>query len=155
LAVVGVVKDVRSFAASMMRRSGRSGALEAYRFMNYWKYSNKQWLNYLNADPLLVRCISLYEHLCLDPIGRVNLILDMVGEGPLAELDVSNTRSHIAMGNKNFLMRNRSRVRYDQTWFLDDKVLFAYLANRGANRLNRDFYLMSDGLKTVGHLEKS
>lgn len=155
LAIVGVVKDVRSFAASMMRKSGKAGALEAYRFMNYWKYSNKKWLNYLNAQPQLVSCIGLYEHLCLDPIGRVNRILNMVGEGPLAELDISNARSHIAMGNKNFLMRNRSRVRYDQTWFLDDKVLFAYLANRGANRLNRDFYAMSDGLKTVGHFDKS
>jgi hypothetical protein len=50
------------------------------------------------------------------------------------------------MGNKDFLMRNRSHVRYDQRWFTDDAILLAYLINSSAKSLNHRFYRMSQQL---------
>jgi hypothetical protein len=141
-----VTKDVRSFTASMKRKSGGKGLLSAFRSMNYWTHANSTWLNVLATDPSIPHRINLYEHLCLDTLGQVNALLAMVEEATLPSLDIANTRSHIAMGNKDFLMRNRSRVRYDQRWFTDDAILLAYLINRPARRLNHRFYRMGQQL---------
>jgi hypothetical protein len=70
----------------------------------------------------------------------------MVEEAPLSSLDIANTRSHIAMGNKDFLMRNRSRVRYDQRRFTYHAILMAYLINGSARSLNHRFYRMGQQL---------
>lgn len=144
--LVLVAKDVRSFTTSMKRKSGGKGLLTAFRSMNYWSHANTTWLNVLASDPSIPHRISLYEHLCLDTLGQVNGLLAMVEEAPLPSLDIANTRSHIAMGNKDFLMRNRSRVRYDQRWFTDDAILLAYLINVSARSLNHRLYRMGQQL---------
>ena len=141
-----VSKDVRSFTASMKRKSGGKGLLSAFRSMNYWAHANTTWLKYLATNPSMPYRINLYEHLCLDPLGQINGLLAMLEEAPLSSLDIANTRSHIAMGNKDFLMRNRSRVRYDQRWFTDDAILMAYLINGSARSLNHRFYRMGQQL---------
>ncbi len=138
-----VAKDVRSFTASMKRKSGRKGLLAAYRSMNYWTHANTNWLKHLAKHASVPHRINLYEHLCLDALAQVNGLLEMVEEGPLSQLDIANTTSHIAMGNKDFLMRNRLQLRYDQRWFTEDSILLAYLVNRSARRLNHRFYQMS------------
>ncbi|MFM7395225.1 MAG: sulfotransferase [Cyanobium sp.] len=144
--IVLVAKDVRCFTASMKRKSGGKGLLSAFRSMNYWTHANTTWLNHLASDPSIPHRINLYEHLCLDPLGQINGLLAMVEEAPLPNLDIANTRSHIAMGNKDFLMRNRSRVRYDQRWFTDDAILLAYLINGSARSLNHRLYRMGQQL---------
>ena len=141
-----VAKDVRSFTASMKRKSGRKGVLAAYRSMNYWTHANTTWLKHLARHPSMPHRINLYEHLCLDALGQVNGLLSMVDAGPLSSLDIANTTSHIAMGNKDFLMRNRLQLRYDQRWFTEDAILLAYLINRSARGLNHHFYRMSQQL---------
>jgi len=77
-----VSKDVRSFRASMKRKSGGKGLLSAFRSMNYWAHANTTWLKYLATDPAMPYRISLYEHLCLDPLGQINGLLAMVEEAP-------------------------------------------------------------------------
>jgi hypothetical protein len=142
IGLVLVAKDVRNFTASMKRKSRGKGVLSAYRSMNYWGHANEAWLQKIAAHPAIHHCINLYEHLCADALAQVNGILAMVEEAPLASLDIANTTSHIAMGNKDFLMRNRRQLRYDQRWFTDDAILFAYLLNRSARHLNHRFYRM-------------
>lgn len=77
-----VTKDVRSFTASMKRKSGGKGLLSDFRSMNYWTHANTKWLKVLAADPSIPHRINLYEHLCLDTLGQVNALLAMVEEAP-------------------------------------------------------------------------
>lgn len=142
IGLVLVAKDVRNFSASMKRKSRGKGVLSAYRSMNYWSHANEAWLQKIAAHPAIPHRINLYEHLCSDALAQVNGILAMVEEAPLGDLDIANTTSHIAMGNKDFLMRNRLQLRYDQRWFTDDAILLAYLINRSARHLNHRFYRM-------------
>ena len=53
----------------------------------------------------------------------------------------SKHRSHIAMGNKDFVVRNSSRIRYDFHWFLDDSIHLAYLIHNRARKFNKSLYL--------------
>lgn len=143
IGVIFTVKDPRSFAASMKRKTGQSSLLASYRAMNLWSAGNQEILNYIEANniPLLM---NLYEHLCLDPLAQINAMFRQLGMSEVKDLDVSHQNSHIAMGNKDFLMRNRTQIRYDQRWFLDSWILTAYLMNRKARSLNRTLYALSD-----------
>lgn len=55
-------------------------------------------------------------------------------------LNVSHNRSHIAMGNKDFTMRNRKRIRYDKRWLLEDQVEAVYLLHKKARHFNKSLY---------------
>ncbi len=143
IGVVFTVKDPRSFAASMKRKTGNGSLLASYRAMNLWVAGNQEIMSYIqdNAMPMVV---NLYEHLCLDPLAQINSIFQRLGVAEIQEIDISHQRSHIAMGNKDFLMRNRLHVRYDQRWFLDNRILAAYLMNGNARTLNRTLYGLSE-----------
>jgi len=140
IVVVFAIKDVRSFVASMIRKSGaKSSWLAVVRAFNLWFGSNRQMLRLLRASGLSV-VVSLYEALCRDPQGELARHLRRLGVGVAEEHDSAElvrSRSHIAMGNKNFSMRNSDRVRYDDRWFYDDTVLWVYLLHWRARAFNR------------------
>lgn len=142
MVTVFTVKDVRCFTSSVQRKIKKQDFLSAFRTMNWWTASNKKYMSKLN-DTSAGTFINLYEQLCAHPLAQINAILEVVNETPLEKTDLPTFRSHIAMGNKNFLMRNRRDVRYDQKWFLEDTILLCYLLNRKANALNRMIYAAS------------
>ncbi len=143
IGVVFTVKDPRSFAASMKRKTGDSSLLAAYRAMNLWTAGNQEILGYIEEKSMPM-VLNLYEHLCLDPLTQINSVFRRLGTSEVDALDISHQKSHIAMGNKDFLMRNRLQIRYDQRWFLDNRILAAYLLNGKARALNRRFYALSE-----------
>jgi hypothetical protein len=147
ISVVFTVKDPRSFAASMKRKTSAKGLFAMYRAMNLWTGSNREIMSNIRTRGLSM-VLNLYEHLCMDPLQQINMLLQRFGVDPVQALDVSHRRSHIAMGNKDFLMRNRLQVRYDQRWFLDDSILMAYLLNRKAGQFNRSLYALSEQQRT-------
>lgn len=110
--------------------------------MNYWAAQNSKILSELTQTSREL-IVNLYEHLCLDPLAQMNLIFRKSRISQIEAFDLSNQRSHIAMGNKDFLMRNRKSVKYDQRWFLEDRVSLAYLLNHKARSLNKYFYKTS------------
>ncbi len=142
LSTIFTVKDTRSFASSLQRKSQRRDFFSAYRSMNYWAAQNSKILSELTQTSREL-IVNLYEHLCLDPLAQMNLIFRKSRISQIEAFDLSNQRSHIAMGNKDFLMRNRKSVKYDQRWFLEDRVSLAYLLNHKARSLNKYFYKTS------------
>jgi len=48
--------------------------------------------------------------------------------------------SHIVRGNKNFIMRNRKKIKYDSRWFIDDNINLVYQLHWKARALNKKFY---------------
>ncbi|MEN8130164.1 MAG: hypothetical protein ABFS45_08195 [Pseudomonadota bacterium] len=140
LQVLLAAKDVRSFTASIRRKTGDRSVLRAIRTMNWWHGENLSYLSAEKRARLAVR-IVLYERLCENPERVIDGILE--GYAPLNRhggLDESRSYSHIVMGNKDFLVRNRERVRYDAAWFIDDQVNLAYLLHRNARCLNHRLY---------------
>ncbi|MGC5197281.1 hypothetical protein [Aphanothece microscopica] len=137
LRVIFSIKDVRSFSASMVSRPrGKRSLISVWRAFNYWLGANKIILRYLVSGRVDFR-FSLYESLCFSPSDFLNEQLSALGlrqeEG---ELSISRSSSHIAMGNKNFLMRNRARIRYDSRWLCDDLINLVYLAHFRARAFN-------------------
>ena len=143
IGVIFTVKDPRSFASSMKRKTRNEGLLASYRAMSLWAAGNREIMAYVQQNTMPVMW-NLYEHLCLDPLGQINSFFRRIGAAEVGQLDVSNQNSHIAMGNKDFLMRNRRQIRYDQRWFLDNKIHIAYLLHGKVQELNRTFYALSE-----------
>ena len=139
------VKDVRSFAASMIRKKPTGGTklLAVLRSFNLWLFQNRQFVDYLDSHASMQHCVSLYEKLCQDTDGIINGLLERIGLNALSNVDVSHNRSHIAMGNKNFTVRNKGRVSYDDAWYNDDAINLVYLLHRKARNLNKQIYGMS------------
>ena len=141
--VVLLVKDVRNFAASVARRSRKpSHSLAHLRTFNWWAHVNRKYLSYLKDTKLSYDVVS-YEHLCFETTETLNRILKRFDLGLCRDLSNLERRSHIAMGNKNFTMRNIDRIRYDDTWMADSHLDFAYAIHPGARRLNQTFYHLS------------
>ena len=138
------IKDVRSFSSSMGRKTGKKSFLDRYQAMNYWRGSNQSFLSEMETKSTGTKTIiNLYEHLCLDPLAQTNSVLQSLCLPSLSTLDLARAESHIAMGNKDFLMRNRQHVKYDQRWFLEDGIHWTYLFNHGARSLNKEIYRLS------------
>jgi len=138
--VVFAAKDVRSFAASIVKKEKLRSILSIYRSMNWWRAVNQQILEALKED-LVEWHLVLYENLCRDVDATVNKLIgqpeDMREPVGLGKVSLG---SHIVMGNKDFMMRNRRRLRYDDAWFRNDRIQLAYLLNRGARRLNHQLH---------------
>lgn len=141
--VVFTIKDVRSFSASIVNKSDSKRSLRSIlRSFNYWNGANKNILDYLRNNKLNFS-INLYEELCADPTAFVNKELARAGCAELVGgLDINKDYSHIAMGNKNFIMRNRNQIKYDSRWFYDDLINFSYLIHNKARRLNKNIYAL-------------
>ena len=135
LLVVVAVKDVRSFTASIVAKEKREHSLLfALRTFNWWAGGNRRFLDYLSGR--VSHSIVLYEHLCLHPEEVVSQIYSRVGLEPGRRVDLNHSNSHIAMGNKEFIMRNRNTIRYDDRWRKNRRINAVYRFHVGARRLN-------------------
>ncbi len=132
--VLHVVKDVRSFTASIARKTGHESLLGFIRTMNWWIGGNAELLRMMNQDFRVV----LYERLCKDPDAVLDEIYSFLGFEKTTNppLSSENRGSHIVLGNRNFLIRNRQKIRYDNAWLMNDRISLAYLLNWKARSLN-------------------
>jgi hypothetical protein len=142
LLAVLAIKDVRSFAASMLRKDGAPGSLRAtYNVFSRWLFRNGQFLAYF-AEQDCRYYINLYEKLCAYP---EQLSLDVYGllgaerDVPAAGL---RARTHIAMGNKKFVAEFDGKVRYDSGWRDSNRIKLIYLLHRRVRNLNKRLYSM-------------
>jgi len=60
----------------------------------------------------------------------------VVGESPVGEKGIS----HIAMGNKNFALRNFHQIKYDDAWLKKWKIRVVYFFHMKARKLNSRLY---------------
>ena len=148
ISVVFNVKDVRSFVMSLESKSDvKRSFISVYRSFNLWLGANKQFLDYLkNSD--INFSINLYERLCSDTEAFVATQLEKHNLGLWETMDVSHNNSHIAMGNKNFVMRNRARIQYDSRWYHDDTINLVYLIHGKARTFNKWLYSHSNNSTT-------
>lgn len=138
--VIVMVKDVRSFTASIHAKQGARGS-----FFDYWKtfnwwYGEYQKLFKYIAEQDLYFVPVLYEKLCYEPEQIISSIYNAMGVSDLDDFELGHANSHIAMGNKDFILRNRERIRYDYRWFLDDAIEFLYLLTGKVRRFNKRLY---------------
>jgi hypothetical protein len=138
--VIFSIKDVRSFAASISKKSDSDKSLlSVFHNFNLWHGANIQFLDYLKSNRINFS-INLYEKLCADATNFINNQFEKCGFSPLEKIDVSHNSSHIAMGNKNFAMRNRAKIIYDSTWYNDDTINLMYLIHRKVRVFNKGLY---------------
>ena len=105
--VVFSIKDVRSFAASMGNKTANKSILSTLKAFNLWMNVNNSVFSYLKSQKL-PHNVVLYEKLCADPRRYVEGILEQCGVSFNEEVELNHNRSHIAMGNKQFILRNRN-----------------------------------------------
>lgn len=145
LTVVAVIKDVRNFATSIKGKVGtKIGFLSYLRTFNWWVGANRRILDYLVHGDIRFE-IVLYEQLCADPVKTLRKISEGYGLDEKDTINLGHTHSHIAMGNKNFVERNREKLRYDNRWFTEDGINLLYLLHRKARRLNKSLYRKEQG----------
>jgi len=138
--VIFSIKDVRSFTASMLKKSDfEKSFFSVFHIFNLWRGANKQFLDYLESKCINFS-INLYEKLCSDAVNFINKQFEKCGYKLFEDLDVSHNSSHIAMGNKNFVMRNRTKIIYDSTWYNDDTINLMYLIHSKARVFNKRLY---------------
>lgn len=133
------VKDVRSFATSILRKQGVKRSLHrCVQTFNWWEYTNRTVLDFLDSRPGACRIVH-YEMLCFQTDLTLSALRRWVD--PSEDLTMTErANTHIVLGNKDFLNHKRERVVYDHRWFLDDLVSLVYLFHPRARRLNRRLY---------------
>ena len=134
ISVVFAAKDVRNFANSIASKEGASNSLVAhYRSFNWWLGENKKIVSYLENAEINFH-FSFYDVLFTDAdvlSSKINRFLrecySAMGYQTVESSNVNHSNSHIAMGNKNFIMRNRDNIRYDERWkkSLNLKLVYA------------------------------
>ena len=140
LQILLAIKDIRSFTSSIQRKLHDHTLLRAIRTMNWWHGEISAFLSRFKTSDLTITIVS-HEKLCDDPDRVIDGLVRRLGmDGKKCEPDTSEAGSHIVMGNKKFLVRNRNRIRYDMSWFTDDRINFAYLLHGKARRLNHRLY---------------
>ena len=139
--VIFTIKDARSFVASRINKNGAQRTLVSiFREFNYWLGANKEILDYINRNSIDFY-VNLYEDLCSNPIKFMNSQMNRAGIlEKYSNLDINENTSHIAMGNKKFIMRNRNQIIYDSRWFCDDQINLVYLAHSKARAFNKYLY---------------
>jgi len=142
--VILTVKDVRSFVASSLRQSGQRSTLVAVlRAFNFWLAANRGFLRYLEQAGIEVS-INRYETLCPDPLAFLRRQCERVGLPAPHELSTAAAgSSHIVLSNKGFLLNNRSEIRYDSRWMMDDRINLAYLLHAPARAFNHRLHRLA------------
>jgi hypothetical protein len=132
------VKDPRGFVSSMSKKAGhRFGLIRCIRTLNYWCDRHRNFVDFLSVNDLNFR-ISTYEGLCVDYRASIDASLSLAGLSVPKLLEVDHNESHIVIGNKNFTLRNRTAIKYDDAWTRQPLVRLAYFFHRKAQRLNKN-----------------
>ena len=139
LYILLAVKDVRGFASSIIAKNRSTSMIDVIRTFNWWAGVNTRIQEYLRGKEINFRTI-LYENLCFDTNKVLSAIYRDIGVSGNRSIDPRHNRSHIVMGNKDFISRNRDRVKYDFRWFLNNRINLAYLCHGTARRLNKSLY---------------
>jgi hypothetical protein len=137
LLTIGLAKDPRGFAYSIGRKKSYSPSILSYwRNMNWWSAVYASHLTTFVAQSAPVKLLT-YEQLCREPEAVLDQIGKRLGLDFTSRADVSHRNSHIALGNKDFIERNRGAIEYDAAWMKDRRVNIAYTLNPRARTLNR------------------
>jgi len=140
VSVILAVKDVRNFATSISHKTKRNSLVSNYRSFNWWLGENQRMMNYLlKAD--LKYDISFYDEFCKSPDAYLNRHFERLAYQQVDEVNVNHSESHIAMGNKSFLVRNRANIKYDNRWKDNLSVKATYALHGQARALNKSFYV--------------
>ena len=131
--IIFTCKDVRSFAMSIFRKNKKTSLIEIYKTFNWWVSVNNSWLGFLEESSYDY-VINLYENLCESPYKLVKYITNNAYD----ERAVGS--SHIAMGNKNFALRNKHHITYDDAWRSNWKIKLVYFFHFKARKLNARLY---------------
>jgi len=149
LALILVVKDLRSFLASMKARrvqdGMKTGLVADIRTLNLWHGKNRELLDTVAQLDSAVSCVVVtYEDICLRTKQVIaclcNKLETTYSEDPVS---VSHSGSHIVMGNTDFIHRNRDSIKYDDRWFYDTSAQLAYLLHPKARALNNQLIACS------------
>lgn len=142
--VILTVKDVRSFVPSFLRQMGQRSTLPAVlRGMNYWHAANRGFLRHLEEAGMEV-FINRYETLCADPLAFLRRQFERAGLPTPQDLQPAAAgTSHILLSNKGFLLNNRSEIRYDSRWMMDDRINLAYLLHAPARAFNHRLHRLA------------
>ena len=125
---VMVVKDPRAFVASIRRKaSGNGNLFDIIRWYRWWYAANQQILETLEERGRPWSLLT-YERLCNDAEALTSEIVRSV-ERDREPVLRDHARTHVAMGNKNFVLRNSDRIAYDQAWFYDRTINFGFLTS--------------------------
>ena len=142
LKILFLIKDVRAFAASnakhfqrinfnsestpsLRKRLINEAAFPHWGFIR-WHRANRRIKAYLDTKRLDYFQFG-YEELCLRPEEILPEICNFVGVEYEAEmLDLTRSTSHTILGNGMLLDKDRkSQLRYDNRWFLDQRLMRA------------------------------
>ena len=145
--VVFAAKDVRNFANSIASKEGANNSLVShYRSFNWWLGENKKIISYLENAEINFQ-FSFYDVLFNDGDelpSRINSFLrecySTMGYQTVESSNVSHSKSPIAMGNKNFIMRNRNNIRYDERWRKSLNLKLVYALHNKAQSFNQFLY---------------
>src|SRR5690606_19054143 len=135
--VIHLIKDVRSFAVSNMRRRSTRDRSIRKSFGN-WVRVNRALESYIKEQNL--NCVTVgYEEVALSTREAVGRLMSFIGLGEDEIVtDLSRSHAHVGFGNS---MRNdpakSQKVRYDQRWFVADDVARAYALSPRIQKLNR------------------
>jgi hypothetical protein len=134
--VILAVKDVRGFAHSIARRQDTTlPVIGKVRSFNWWLGSNRSLAERI-ANSGAPWIVGHYDKLCANPSGFSDNVYAWLGLPQLGTASIDHTRSHIALGNKDMLLRNNSIVRYDDRWRSDKVTRMIYRLHLPARRLN-------------------
>jgi LPS sulfotransferase NodH len=141
--VIFNIKDVRSFTASMLaKKDTQTTLIPVLRWFNYWLGANQQFLSWLENNNIQF-FTNVYETLCNDPemiISNLFKFIHYEVETKPVSVMLDHNRSHIAMGNKNFVLRNRDRLKYDSKWYVNDTINLAHTLHYRARKFNNNIY---------------
>jgi len=144
LIVVVLAKDPRGFADSMGRKEGGTRSVISYaRSMNWWTSAYSELLKQTQIAELSPMLLT-YEQLCICTEAVVHRISGRMGCSVETKLGgVEHWQSHIALGNKNFVERNRSSIRYDESWKNNWRLSAAQLLSPSSRSLYRVIQLQA------------
>lgn len=133
--IVFSIKSAEEFAMSIARKNSTVSLFTVMQAFNWWFSINKNMLEFCEKNKECVT-LSTYRNLCDQPSKLLNVIAKELGVNMQGdELLKSQSHSHIAMGNKNFALRNSHHITYDDRWRSVWQIRFVNLFHFRARRL--------------------
>lgn len=132
LRVLYAIKDPRGFVTSVKRAHGLSVRRQFSAF-SWWTGFNRKALDHLRAQKIPFLVVP-YDRICLDyerTFAKVWSFLSM----PPPHANEAGGRSHICMGNKDFVNSKDKTIRYDEKWRSEIFVRLFYRCHAPARRL--------------------
>ena len=133
--VIHLVRDVRGFTASMVRRRGDDQLANA---VKRWKRFHKKTLRMLERQPEQKQLRVRYEDLCSDPKAFLRRIYQFCEVDPSINIENFQDVPQHVIGNPTRL-RSQSEIRLDERWrktLTQDQLHFI---DKQAGDLNRYF----------------